>query len=134
MYIVGAGQEIDTNVWILRDVLLCLMYSDFAWDLSYPKNYQRLGFLQQTVTIVLNVAKLHEMLQTPWWHTLIPDIYIHFEEYVQQNISANIPGQLKLHYCDCYILLPVHIPTFFTVMLTKSDFVASRNALLICSL
>lgn len=30
MYIVGAGQEIDTNVGILRDGLLCLMYSYYA--------------------------------------------------------------------------------------------------------
>lgn len=49
MYIVGAGQEIDTNVGILRDGLLCLMYSYYAWDLSYPKNYQLLGFLQHYI-------------------------------------------------------------------------------------
>lgn len=49
MYIVGAGQEIDTNVGTLRDGLLRLMYSYYAWDLSYPKNYQLLGFLQHYI-------------------------------------------------------------------------------------
>ncbi|XP_061170969.1 uncharacterized protein LOC133180470 [Saccostrea echinata] len=49
MYIVGAGQEVDTNVGILRDGLLRLIYSYYAWDLSYPKHFQLLGFLQHYI-------------------------------------------------------------------------------------
>lgn len=49
IYIVGAGQEVDTNVGILRDGLLRLIYSNYAWDLSYRKHFQLLGFLQHYI-------------------------------------------------------------------------------------
>nr|XP_011421849.2 uncharacterized protein LOC105324467 [Crassostrea gigas] len=44
-YIIAGGiqMEVNTN---LRDALTHLLYAYYAWDLSYPKNYLLLGFLQ----------------------------------------------------------------------------------------
>ena len=49
MYIIGAGQEINANSSHLRDGILKLLYAYYAWDLSYPKFYQLLGFFQHYV-------------------------------------------------------------------------------------
>lgn len=44
-YVIAGGiqMEVNTN---LRDALVHLLYAYYAWDLSYPKNYLLLGFLQ----------------------------------------------------------------------------------------
>lgn len=44
-YVIAGGiqMEVNTN---LRDALTHLLYAYYAWDLSYPKNYLLLGFLQ----------------------------------------------------------------------------------------
>lgn len=48
-YIVGAGQELDTQTCLLRDGLLKLHYAYYDWDLSYLKFFQLLGFIQHHV-------------------------------------------------------------------------------------
>lgn len=49
IYIVGAGQELDTQTCLLRDGLLKLHYAYYDWDLSYLKFFQLLGFIQHHV-------------------------------------------------------------------------------------
>lgn len=49
IYIVGAGQELDTLTCLLRDGLLKLHYAYYDWDLSYLKFFQLLGFIQHHV-------------------------------------------------------------------------------------
>lgn len=48
-YIVGAGQELDTQTCLFRDGLLKLHYAYYDWDLSYLKFFQLLGFIQHHV-------------------------------------------------------------------------------------
>lgn len=45
IYIVGAGQELDTQTCLFRDGLLKLHYAYYDWDLSYLKFFQLLGFI-----------------------------------------------------------------------------------------
>lgn len=49
IYIVGAGQELDTQTCLFRDGLLKLHYAYYDWDLSYLKFFQLLGFIQHHV-------------------------------------------------------------------------------------
>ncbi|KAK3097051.1 hypothetical protein FSP39_005919 [Pinctada imbricata] len=44
-FVVGGGIEMEVNMNI-KDALAHLVYSYYVWDLTYPKNYQLLGFLQ----------------------------------------------------------------------------------------